>query len=124
MRDRFRALLKRPGVAALAIAMLALGTGANTAMFTVANAVLVRPLPYPDANRRGAIWSSPIGARNKWTSAYPDLADWRAAASTLDGLAAYRADRATLSRGRDPQLLVGVAASAELFSILRVQPER
>lgn len=48
LRDRLRALVRRPGVTVLAIATLALGTGANTAMFTVANAVLVRPLPYPD----------------------------------------------------------------------------
>jgi putative ABC transport system permease protein len=124
MRTSLRALLTRPGVTMLAIVTLALGIGANTAMFTVANAVLVRPLPYPDADRLVAIWSSPIGARNKWTSAYPDVADWRASLSALDGLAAFRADRATLRRGSDPQLLVGVAASSDLFRILGVEPER
>ncbi len=117
-------LVRRPGVTLLAIATLALGTGANTAMFTVANAVLVRPLPYSEADRLVAVWSSPLDARNKWTSAYPDVADWRESARTLEGLAAFRADRATLRRGRDPQLLVGVAASADLFAILREQPER
>src|SRR5215471_11783876 len=122
MRDIIRALMKRPGVTVLAIATLALGTGANTAMFTVANAVLVRPLPYGDADRLVTIWSSPLGARNRWTSAFPDIADWRQIATSFEGLAAFRADRATLRRGGDPQLLVGVAASADLFSLLRAQP--
>jgi len=58
-------LVRRPGVTLLAIATLALGTGANTAMFTVANAVLVRPLPYPEANRLVAVWSSPLDASNR-----------------------------------------------------------
>jgi putative ABC transport system permease protein len=123
IRYGFRSLLKRPGFTALAVITLALGIGANTAIFSVVNSVLLRPLPYPDSDRLVAIWSSPASARNRWTSAYADYADWKAEAHTLENLAVYNNDRTTLSRAEGPTPLFGLVTSFDLFPLLGVEPE-
>jgi hypothetical protein len=76
-RFGLRILLKQPGFTFIAVATLALGIGANTAIFSVVNMALLSPLLYADSHRLVAIWSSPQGARNRWTSAYLDFLDWK-----------------------------------------------
>jgi putative ABC transport system permease protein len=123
LRYGARMLLKQRLFTIVATLSLALGIGANTAIFSVVDSMLIRPLPYPDAERLVAIWSSPGGARNKWTSAYPDYADWRNGTQSFERMAAYNNDRATLRKSQGAALLSGLVASADLFPLLGVQPQ-
>ena len=123
LRIAVRSLRKRPGVAIMATLALAIGIGANTAAFSVLDAVLLRPLPFPEPDRLVAVWSTPANAQTRWTSAYPDFADWRAQVRSFERLAAYTTDRSVLTDDRGPTPLVGTVASADLFPLLGVQPE-
>src|SRR5262245_33192090 len=123
LRYGSRMLLKRKMFTIVAMLSLALGIGANTAIFSVVDSALIRPLPYPDAERLVTIWSSPGGARNKWTSAYPDYADWRNETHSFERMAAYNNNRTTLRNSQGSILLSGVVASADLFPLLGAQPQ-
>jgi len=123
LRYCVRMLLKHKMFTIVAMLSLAMGIGANTAIFSVVDSALIRPLPYPDAERLVAIWSSPGGARNKWTSAYPDYSDWRNETHTFERVAAYNNDRTTLRNSQGSILLSGVVASADLFPLLGAQPQ-
>src|SRR5436305_12936983 len=98
IRYAFRMIAKSPGFAALAVLAFALGIGANTAIFSVVNAVLLRPLPYPRSERLIRFGEStptfPSGAVS-----YPNFLDWRASQHTFTGLALYRRDSYNLSGG-------------------------
>ena len=123
LRYGARMLLKHRLFTIVATLSLALGIGANTAIFSVVDSTLIRPLPYPDAERLVVIWSSPGGAQNKWTSAYPDYADWRRGTQSFERMAAYNNDRTTLRISQGAALLSGLVASADLFPLLGVQPQ-
>src|SRR5918998_1697287 len=85
-----RVLWKKPGFTAVAVLALALGIGANTAIFSVVNAVLLRPLPYPEPERlvRVAITNVQRGTRGN-SVAYLDFADWQRQTGAFEALAAY-----------------------------------
>src|SRR5689334_98279 len=85
LRDAFRGFARHPGFTAAAVLSLAVGVGANTAIFSVVSALLLRPLPYPDAGRLVILWNrSPgLGIAQDWFSTAEYL-DVRGAASTLD----------------------------------------
>jgi putative ABC transport system permease protein len=88
VRYGIRSLLKRPGFAAIAVITLALGIGVNTAIFSVVNAVLLRPLPYADAERLFVPWGSRCDMKNHTVVSYPDFVDWQAQTKTLEQVAA------------------------------------
>lgn len=118
-----RGLRKQPAFAAVCIVTLALGIGANTAIFSVVNAVLLRPLPYADAHELVQIWeTNPDADRwGDWAS-YPDFADWERDTTTFDAMAAFRYGRLRLTGGDYPEMLVSVRTTPNLFSVLRVAP--
>jgi predicted permease len=123
IRYAFRMLRKSPGFTAVAVLTLALGIGANTAIFSVVNGVLLRPLPYPNSNRLAQVWSTnphtnPWG---DWVS-YPDFVDWRAQNKVFEGLLAYRTWLTNITGGDHPDAVLAVLASSNLFSVLRSQP--
>jgi putative ABC transport system permease protein len=123
MRYGIRGLLKRPGFTAIAVITLALGIGANTAIFSVVNAVLLRPLPYPEADRLLVPWGSRGDASEHTVVSYPDFVDWQAQTKTLEYIAAYSSSGTLLREGdAEPELIVGAAASADLFPLLNVTP--
>lgn len=123
IRYGIRGLLKRPGFTAIAVLTLALGIGANTAIFSVVNAVLLRPLPYAQADRLFVPWGSRSNMAEHTVVSYPDFADWQAQTKTLDHVAAYSSSGTLLREGdADPELITGAAASAELFPLLNVTP--
>jgi putative ABC transport system permease protein len=123
IRYGIRGLLKRPGFTAIAVITLALGIGANTAIFSVVNAVLLRPLPYAEAERLFVPWGGRGDASESAIVSYPDFADWQAQTRTLEYVAAYSSSGTLLREGdADPELIVGAAASADLFPLLRVVP--
>src|SRR5580698_4431209 len=88
LRYAFRTLAKSPGFTLIAILSLALGIGANTAIFSYVDAILLRPLPVPDSSRIVEVDSTAPGTRLGRIS-YPDYADLRDRAKTLQGLACY-----------------------------------
>ena len=116
LRFAFRQLLKNPGFATVAILTLALGTGACTAMFSVVNAVLLRPLPFPDADRLVWIENSGLGGMSSITTRVDNFLDWRAQNNSFEKLGAYFAffDYAsyTLRGAGEPQRLRGVLEKA------------
>jgi putative ABC transport system permease protein len=123
IRFATRALLQRPGFTTIAIVTLALGIGANAAIFTVANAVLLRPLPYrsPDRLVRVLVDNAEIGITGAGL-ALGDFVDLRRESRALAGLAAYTARNFDLTGGQTPEVVRGVQASSELFSLLGVGP--
>src|SRR5204862_2536514 len=88
LRFAFRQLLKNPGFTAVAVLTLALGIGANTAIFSVINAVMLRPLPYPEPDRLVTLWErSPQRGIEQDRVSGPNYLDWRAQNSVLQDLA-------------------------------------
>ena len=100
LRFALRMLRKSPGFTSVALLTLALGIGANTAIFSAINAVLLRPLPFPNAHRLVFVWAtdSQRGITED-VSSYPNFEDWKAQSKTLDRLAAFTTRSATLSNG-------------------------
>src|SRR5438477_2835906 len=119
-----RTLRKAPGFTAVAVLTLALGIGANTAMFSVIQAVLFRPLPFPDPNRIVAIGEVDFrrAGRGATSVSWPNYFDWRARAHTFTGLSAYRDAAFTLVGAGPSQHIPGAVVSADFFSTLGVQP--
>jgi len=121
LRYAFRSLMKSPGFTAATVVTLALGIGANSAIFSVVNAVLLKPLPFDRADRLVAVFArDPQGQRNY--VAQPDLDDWRAMARSFDGLASYVGQSVNLTGLDQPQRVVGAFVSANLFPTLGVAP--
>src|SRR3984893_19404990 len=123
VRYGIRSLLKRPGFAAIAVITLALGIGANTAIFSVVNAVLLRPLPYAEAERLIVPWGSKSETQHHTVVSYPDFMDWQTQTQTLEHVAAYIASGALLREAdSEPEVISGANVSAGLFCLLYVAP--
>src|SRR6266550_5886848 len=118
-----RMLIKAPGFSIVAIISRALGIGANTAIFSVVNAVLLRPLPYAEAERLIVPWGSKSETQRHTVVSYPDFVDWQAQTQTLQNVAAYIASGALLREGdSEPEVISGANVSADLFALLEVAP--
>jgi putative ABC transport system permease protein len=125
LRYGARTLLKKPGFTLIAAITLALGIGANTAIFSVVDAVLLRPLPYPEADRLVFLWSTlksqGIGSSG---SAMPDYREWRDQSRTLGGLAGFYYGDFNLSpAGGVPERVQGAYITSNLFNVLKISPE-
>ena len=118
-----RGLAKEPGFAAVCAVTLALGIGANTAIFSVVDAVLIRALPYPDAHQLVQVWETNPRA-NRWGdwASYPDFDDWRRESRAFEAMAAFRNGRFRLTHGEHPEMLVGVRVTPDIFWVLRISP--
>ena len=123
VRFAVRGLAREPGFTAVCMLTLALAIGANTAIFSVVNTALIRPLPYPDANQLVQVWETNPGA-NRWGdwASYPDFEDWRRENAVFEGMALFRNGLLRLTFGDYPEMLVGVRVSPEVFSVLRATP--
>jgi putative ABC transport system permease protein len=126
LRFAFRQLLKSPGFTAVAIVALALGIGANTAMFSVVNAILLRPLPFPESARLTMVWQTnsevaKMGFPLAPTSV-PDFKDWRTQAKSFEAVSAFEGWTSNLTGSEEPERLDGARVSANLFSLLKVAP--
>jgi predicted permease len=127
IRSAIRALARRPGFTAIAIATLAVGIGGNIAIFSVVDAALLRPLPYPRPERLVVPWefSAELQQRtglDRLPCSPGDVTDFRTRNRSFDGLAWMRADRVNLAGSGEPERLAGVRVSAEFFDVLGVQP--
>ena len=127
LRYGLRILLKRPGFTAVAVAALALGIGANSAIFSVVNGVVLRALPYKDPDRLAMVWSRrPLLQTQVGSLEFPvsaaDFIDWRDQNQSFDQIAAFHSQAFNITGAGEPEYLGGVRASASLFSLLGVEP--
>ena len=114
-----RMLLKNPGVTIIVIIALALGIGANTAIFSVVNSVLLRPLPYEESERLIFLnEKSPV--LDEMSISYPNFLDWRAHNQTFEKMGVYNRASYNLTGFGDPVRIVTGQVSADLFAVLRV----
>ena len=124
LRYAIRMLIKSPAFSVIAIVALALGIGANTAIFSVVDAVLLRPLPYPEPDRLVLLRERmPIG--DFGSVSYPNYLDWRAAQRSFTDLALYRPDSMNLSsRGAEtpPERIDGAAMTWNMMRIVGLKP--
>ena len=123
LRFGARMLWKRPGFTAVAVLTLALGIGANTAIFSLVNAVLLKPLPFPEADRLVMLWedASAIGFPQN-TPAPANYVDWKTQTNSFEGMAATMWASFNLAGYGEPQKLNGTAVTADLFGVLGVRP--
>src|SRR5258705_9898816 len=124
VRYAFRQLIKNPAFSAVAILTLALGIGADTAIFSIVNAVLLRPLPYPDADRIMVLNES-SGPGQDYSVALPDYFDWQKDNIVFEHLAATHKESRNLSGipGRDPERVSCAAVTRNFFNIIGLPPQ-
>ena len=116
-----RMLAKAPGFAAIAVLTLALGIGANTAIFSVVNGVLLNPLPYPHPNQLVEV-AEKDPPFNESSISYPNFLDWVQQNHTFEALAAYRQNDFSLTGWGEPQRVKATQVSATFFPLLGVKP--
>ncbi len=125
IRFGLRTLLKSPGFTLVAVVALALGVGANTAIFSAVNTVLLRALPYENSSRLVALYTTadPAAPEPRGPLSYPDLLDYREQAKSLEYVAAYQGVGTVLSTGPgdEPERVRGMEVMADLFPALGVQ---
>src|SRR5215475_15360661 len=101
LRFAFRSFRKNPGFTCAAVLTLALGIGANTAIYSVIDGVLLHPIPFPDPDRLVAIYQkTPSSDRN--AVSYPNLLDWQRSSQTFEAIAGWREDLFTLTGRGEP----------------------
>ena len=124
LKFAFRQLRKSRGFTLVALLTLALGIGANTAIFSIVNAVLLRPLPYPDAHRIMVLNES-SGPGQDYSVALPDYFDWQKDNTVFEHLAATRKESRNLSGipGRDPERISCASVTRNFFQIIGLPPE-
>jgi len=123
LRYGARMLARSPGFAVVAITTLALGIGANTAIFSVVNALLLKPLPYPQAHELIMVWQdlrARGGPAQEWDTP-GNVADWKAS-GLFAGLTAIQGWQATLTGSGEPEPLLGEQVTHEYFDVLGVRP--
>jgi len=118
-----RALARRKGFTSVVVVILALGIGANTAVFSVVDAVLLQPLPYPDADRLVSVLeASPSKSERASLIAPARLADWNRLNRTFDGIAASYTENVTDTSGSEPERLAGRRVSPGYFRVFETRP--
>jgi predicted permease len=123
LRFGFRMLLKNPGFTLIALLTLALGIGANTAIFSVVNAVILRPLPYQDPDQVVMMWTAdPKRDIHEAGTSYPTFRDWRTQSRLFADMAIWAGGPLTLSGDGEPERVAGQFVSANLFPLLGAQP--
>ena len=127
LRLALRGLARRPAFAAVVILTLALGIGANAAVFSVIDSVLLRPLPYPNPDRIVIPWeyNAEIEQRlgfDRLPSSPADFADFLRRNTTFETFASLRADRVNLAHGGEPERVSAVRVSPAFFEVLASRP--
>lgn len=122
LRYSIRVLIKNPGFTALSVLTLAAGIGINTAMFSVVHAVLLKPLPYAEADR--LVWMTESGPEvsNRWVS-YPNFLDWRARNQVFESMSTFRGWSVNLTGSDQPENLNARMVTADYFKVMRAAPQ-
>ncbi len=124
LKFAFRQVLKNPGFTAVAVLTLALGIGANTAIFSAVDAVIIRPLPYADADRLVMVWNdnTRLTGTRKFFPTPPEWHEWRQHNTVFTDIAASQPGDASLSNDREPEQLPARKVSANFWTVLGTQP--
>jgi putative ABC transport system permease protein len=124
LRYAIRLMIKRPGFTLIAVTTLAVGIGLNTAIFSVVNSVILRPLPYLDSDRLVQIWSREArdGGKNSVVSP-ADFLDWRKQAQSFERISAYNISIARMSTAEGAVKINGAAVTGDFFETLGVAPQ-
>ncbi|HEX8089541.1 MAG TPA: ABC transporter permease, partial [Blastocatellia bacterium] len=123
LRYGIRMLAQKPGFAIAAVLALALGIGANSAIFSVINAVLLRSLPYEEPDRLVTVQSTRRqDPRRSGSASYPDFADLKSQNQVFDDMAAFRSRGYTLTGAGEPERIEGARVSASFFQLLGAEP--
>jgi len=123
LKFALRQLLKSPGFTAVAVLTLALGIGATTAIFSIVNAILLRPLPFQDPDRLVMVFENHLGnGFRKGRVGPPMIEEWRKQSTVFEGLAGWGGETLTLTGRGTPETLSGARFSANIFSLLGVKP--
>src|SRR5215831_16710525 len=117
----WRMLLARPGFTIIAVVALALGIGVNSAVFTVVNGVLLRPMAYKQPDQLVRIWEK-WGGFDQGSVSYPNFKDWRERNTSFESLAASRWQGFNLTGGDQPERITGRRVSSQMLSVLGVAP--
>src|SRR5512145_314935 len=124
LRHGARMLLKQPGFTLIAALTLALGIGANTAIFSVINALILNPPRIIEAERVAAIWRSAKDKRVEGFVSYLDLQDWLAQNRSFESIAAYKPNGFIMLNEERAERLQGMRVTANFLSLLKVNPLR
>ncbi len=127
LRYGIRTLLKRPGFTVVAVLALALGIGANSAIFSVVNSVLLRPLPYKDPGQLVIAWETNPQLLSDYLKTHNEAApanffDWQTESKSFENLAAFRWQDFNLTGGETPEQVIGNAVTTNMFATLGVRP--
>jgi predicted permease len=123
LRIGARMLRRNPTFTAIAVLTLALGVGANAAIFSVVNAVLLRPLPYPDPERLVLVWATNTRSGDtEDVASYPDVEEWRSQSTSFEGMAAFTSRAATLVGGDQAELVPALQVMPGFLETLGVGP--
>ena len=118
-----RTLSKSPGFAVAAVVILALGVGANTAIFSLVDAVLLRPLPFLEPERLMRLQEASTAPERKVLGVSPArYLDWRAGSHAFAAMAGYHGTSLTLTGGQEPEALTAATVSGDLFAVFAVRP--
>src|SRR5271167_4126696 len=121
-----RSLWKNSGFTTLTVGLLALGMGASIAVFSIVDSVLLKPLPFPDAERVFAIWDAPPAQMNLGFDEVPlhgrEFQFIAGNTRSLEYVAAFKSDRFNLNGATDVERVDGVRASGDFFKVLGIQP--
>src|SRR5438552_1741595 len=121
LRYAVRTLVDRPGFTAVAALTLALGVGGSAAIFSVVDAVLLRPLPYTDPERLVMVWARMPGSP-QMAASWPEFVDWREQSRSFSDMAVWRGQSVNLTGAGEPERLVGAFVSDRFFPILGARP--
>jgi putative ABC transport system permease protein len=119
LRYSWRTLGKAPGFSIVALLVLALGIGANTAIFTVVNSVVLRPLPYPGSDRLALIWETDLkdGIKREGPSG-PNFLDWKEQSQSFENMALLEVGTGTLTGEGEPEQVIGLRVTTNFLSML------
>ena len=128
LRYGARTLVKSPAFTIVAVLSLALGIGANTAIFSVVNSILLRPLPYPESERIVAVWHTPpqesFPGMTRFSVSPGNYLDWKEQSRSFEQMAIYQYAGLSMSAGSDPVPVTGAAVSSDFFAVLRAKVGR
>ena len=116
-----RMLLKHKSVTAIAVLTLALGIGANTAIFSVVNAVLLNPLPYREPDRLVAIWEN-VPTHGRWRASPANFFDWKKQNTVFEDVVAFSGSAMTVTGDGEPEQLIGARVSSGYFNVVGIEP--
>jgi putative ABC transport system permease protein len=126
LRHGLRLIQKAPGFAAAAVVLMALGIGANTAIFTVVNAVLLRPLPFPEPDRLVRLWHVPpaksFPGLTTFSVSPANYLDWRSQSRSFLGMAAYGLRELSMTGGDRPEAVTAALVGSDFFRVVGVPP--